>query len=121
MSEVIGYLVLLEERICAGSVYYSFLSIGMASPPTVGELRNDIRREVGRFECRDSPTFTKEDLAAICETAGYEINTKTLPAKAEMGAGILRSLDTTEDTPDAGDHPFPRAELESIHTALKPK
>lgn len=92
----------------------------MGPTPTVGDLRNDIRLEIGRFERRDSPPFTKEDLAAICEAAGYEIDTNHLPPKADMRAGISRNLDIMEaDTPAGVDRPYRKAELESIHTALE--
>lgn len=92
----------------------------MANTPTVGDLRNEIRLEVGRFERRDSPPFTKEDLAAICEVAGSEIDTNQLPPKGEMRARILRRLDIRDgDTQDTVDRSFRKAELEAIHAALK--
>lgn len=87
---------------------------------TVGELRNDIRTAVGRFERVDSPPFTKEDLAALCAAVGYDIDTDgRLPPKGRMRAGILRRIEQLEtDDPDTVDRPFRKAELTAIATAL---
>jgi len=87
---------------------------------TVDELRNAIRTEVGRFEREVSTTFTKEDLAAICEAVGYEIDASgQLPATAVMRAGILHRIGELEtDDPAQADRPFRKAELEAILAAL---
>lgn len=88
---------------------------------TVGELRNAIRVAVGRFEREGSPAFTKEDLAAICEAVGYEIDTAgRLPPKAEMRAGILERVDGLDD-PTSDDPPssLRKAELEAILAAVE--
>lgn len=86
---------------------------------TVDDLRNEIRASTGRFEREISAAFTKEDLAAICETVGYEIDTDSLPAKSEMRAGILYEIGTRDDidTSNTG-QPFRKGELESIGDAL---
>ena len=39
--------------------------------PTVHDLRNQIRAEVGRFEREVDAQFTKEELAAIAKEVGY--------------------------------------------------
>jgi hypothetical protein len=82
---------------------------------TVDELRNEIRREVGRFEREISAAFTKEDLTAICEAVGYGIETPPRPATGEMRAGIRRTLGLDDGT----DRPFRKAELESIVAAVQ--
>jgi hypothetical protein len=82
---------------------------------TVDELRNEIRRGVGRFEREISAAFTKEDLAAICEAVGYEVETTPRPATGEMRAGVRRTLGLADDT----DRPFRKAELEAIAAAVR--
>jgi hypothetical protein len=42
--------------------------------PTVDELRNEIRRGVGRHDRIEPTAFTKEALAAICAAVGYEVD-----------------------------------------------
>ena len=88
---------------------------------TVGELRNAIRDEVDRFEREGSPAFTKEDLAAICEAVGYEIDTSgRLPPKAEMRAGILWKISIVEEgNPEDAPSSFRKNELEAIMTAVQ--
>jgi len=87
--------------------------------PTVGDLRNEIRTAVDRFERRDSPAFTKEDLAAICTAVGHEVDDAgRLPPKAEMRAAALRSIDRPPEDGDALDRPFRKAELEALLAAL---
>ncbi len=85
---------------------------------TVGELRNAIRVAVGRFEREGSPAFTKEDLAAVCDTVGYEIDTSgRLPPKADMRAGILWSVGEEANPEEAP--PFRKDELEAIIEAVQ--
>jgi len=86
---------------------------------TVDELRNEIRVSTDRFEREISATFTKEDLAAICETVGCDIDLEPLPPKPNMRAGILSEIGVREDdeTTDTG-RPFRKAELEAIANAL---
>jgi len=92
------------------------------SPPmtrTVGELRNDIRTAVGRFERPESTGFTKESLAAICEAVGYDIDTDRLPSKAQMRAGILAEIGELEtDDPDDAARPLRKTQLQAIAAAL---
>jgi hypothetical protein len=92
---------------------------GMAQ--TVDELRNEIRIAVGRFERGGSTAFTKEDLAAVCDAVGYEIDTsRRLPPKAEMRAGILRKIGAAEE-PNPEDTPssFRKDELEAIMAGIQ--
>lgn len=86
--------------------------------PTVGELRNEIRQSVGRFERPESAGFTKESLAAICEAFGEEVGEGRLPPKSEMRAAIRQDVDGLDDDPEAADRPFRKAELEAIAAAL---
>ena len=86
---------------------------------TVHELRNEIRRTVGRFE-RETPTqFTKEDLAAICDAVTYETETNRLPPTDEMRAGILWKIGARpEPDPEAMSGGFRKDELEAIREYL---
>lgn len=87
---------------------------------TVDDLRNEIRQAVGRFERIESTSFTKEDLAAICDTVDYDIDTDRLPTKAQMRAGILWKIGKLdEDDPDKAGHSFRKAELKSILEAVQ--
>lgn len=84
---------------------------------TVDDLRNELRVATGRFEREISATFTKEDLAALCDAVGSEIDLDPLPPKPEMRAAILSEIDT-DDKPTDTDRPFRKAELEAIADAL---
>lgn len=87
---------------------------------TVDDLRNEIRRAIGRFERIESTAFTKESLAAICEETQYEIDPTRLPPKSQMRAGILWQLGVLEeDDPEKTERPFRKAELEAIADALR--
>lgn len=87
---------------------------------TVDDLRNEIRREVGRHERVESTAFTKEALAAICEAVNYDVDTSDFPSKPQMRAGILWKVGLgDDDDPSGTGRPFRKAELESIATALR--
>ncbi|RKD95364.1 hypothetical protein [Halopiger aswanensis] len=86
---------------------------------TVGDLRNEIRRAVGRFERPESTAFTKESLAAICDAVGYDIDTSDLPSKSRMRAGVLWTVGVLEDDdPGEAERPFRKSELEAIAAEL---
>jgi hypothetical protein len=86
---------------------------------TVDDLRNEIRASTGRFEREISAAFTKEDLAAICEAVGCDIDLNPLPPKPQMRAGILSEIGVREDdNPADTERPFRKAELKSIADAL---
>ena len=86
---------------------------------TVDDLRNEIRVSTGRFEREISATFTKEDLAALCETVGYDIDHDSLPSKPQMRAGILFEIgERDDDEAEETGQPFRKGELESIATFL---
>jgi hypothetical protein len=92
---------------------------------TVDDLRDEIRQAVGRHERVESTAFTKEALAAICETLHHEIDTDPLPAKSAMRGAILREIGATgveadvDAEADGVERPFRKAELESITAALR--
>jgi hypothetical protein len=86
---------------------------------TVDELRNEIREAVGRYERIESTAFTKESLAAICDTVSYDIDQRDYPSKAQMRAGILWTIGELDgDDPDDAPSQFRKAELESIAAAV---
>ena len=86
---------------------------------TVDELRNEIRVSTDRFEREIAAAFTKEDLAAICEAVGYDIDRDSLPPKPQMQAGILSEIGVQDDDdPTETARSFRKAELESIANAL---
>jgi len=88
--------------------------------PTVDELRNEIRRGVGRHDRIEPRAFTKEALAAICAAVGYEVDRSRLPSKARMRAEILRTIGVLDEAEvDDADRPFRKAELEAIASALR--
>ena len=87
--------------------------------PTVDEYRDEIRLAVNRFERPDSMAFTKETLAALCESVNYDIDTNRLPPKAEMRAGVLWQIGFAEEiNVDEVDRPFRKAELKAIANEL---
>ncbi|WP_336363575.1 hypothetical protein [Halalkalicoccus salilacus] len=87
---------------------------------TVDDLRNEIRREVGRHERVESTAFTKEALAAICGAVNYDVDTSDFPSKPQMRAGIRWKVGLgDDDDPSGTGRPFRKAELESIATALR--
>ncbi|WP_435101630.1 hypothetical protein [Halarchaeum sp. P4] len=87
--------------------------------PTVDELRNEIRVAVGRFEREISAAFTKEDLAAVCDAVGYDIDAGSLPPKPRMRAGILERIGERDgDETEGVDRAFRKGELEAIAAAL---
>lgn len=88
--------------------------------PTVHDLRNEIRTATGRFEREVSTTFTKEDLAAICDAVNYDIDANALPSKPQMRAGILYAIgELDDDDPDETQNAFKKAELVRIADALQ--
>lgn len=88
-------------------------------PPTVDDLRNEIRVAVGRFEREISAGFTKEDLAALCDAVDYGIDQQNLPSKTQMRAGIRAAIGEAEtDDPETAGRPFRKDDLTAIADAL---
>lgn len=85
---------------------------------TVDELRNEIRVRVGRHERMVSSGFTKEALAAICESLDADVETAVIPGKDVMRQAIsdeVSDLDSSRD-PTRG---FRKSELEAIASELE--
>ncbi|QLD87100.1 hypothetical protein HWV23_15670 [Natronomonas halophila] len=83
--------------------------------PTVQELRNGIRRRIGRFEREVNAQFTKEELAAIAEAVGYD---GRRPSKGEMRAEIRQRVGIAAEGEAASDDTFRKADLKAIAEAL---
>lgn len=86
--------------------------------PTVQELRNQIRVEVGRFEREVDAQFTKEELAAIAKGVGYAAERGPPLSKSQMRAGIRWHVELSETEEAASDGSFKKDELETIATHL---
>jgi hypothetical protein len=80
--------------------------------PTVHALRNEIRVSVGRYERVESTGFTKEALAALCESLGAD-------AHEGSGTAAMRAAIRGEVGLDAREGAFRKAELEAIAEALR--
>lgn len=85
--------------------------------PTVHELQNRIRRNVGRFEREVDAQFTKEELVAIADAVGGDLEGRR-PSKATMRATIRRQVGIAEGE-EAGGQAFAKADLEGIAVALE--
>ncbi len=84
---------------------------------TVDELRNEIRVAVGRHERLVSSGFTKEALAAICESLDADVATPNIPGKNVMRQAISEAVDGVDERRDQGSG-FRKAELEAIAAEL---
>lgn len=84
---------------------------------TVDELRNEIRVAVGRHERLVSSGFTKEALAAICESVNADVKTANIPGKDVMRQAISEVVDGVDETRDQSSG-FRKAELEAIVAEL---
>lgn len=84
--------------------------------PTVHELRNQIRRRVDRFEREVDAQFTKEELAAVADAVGDDVDDPR-PSKGTMRAAIRRRTGIGQgDDEDGG--AFAKSDLEAIAAAL---
>jgi uncharacterized phage protein gp47/JayE len=84
---------------------------------TVAALRNEIRVAVGRYEREVSSGFTKEALAAICESLDADVETAQIPGKGVMRAAIAETVDGVDGSRNSSDG-FRKSELEAIAAAL---
>ncbi|GAB7012920.1 hypothetical protein [Halolamina salina] len=80
---------------------------------TVDELRNEIRVEVGRHERLVSSGFTKEALAAICDSLDADVETDDIPGKDVMRRAISETVDGVDESRDQSTG-FRKSELEAI-------
>lgn len=85
--------------------------------PSVDALRNEIRVAVGRYERQVSSGFTKEALAAICESLDADVETEVLPGKAVMRTAISEEVPGLDPERDQS-RGFRKAELEAIAATL---
>jgi hypothetical protein len=82
--------------------------------PTVHELRNAIRVATGRFEREVAASFTKEELQAICEVLGIDVNEAGHPSTARMRRLIRAQVGIEESLEAADDSTFRKADLQAI-------
>ena len=87
--------------------------------PTVHELRNDIREATGRFEREFEASFTKEELQAICETLGVDIEDAERPSTTRMRRRIRARVGIAESPEAADDSAFRKADLQAIAAQLE--
>lgn len=84
---------------------------------TVDELRNEIRVGVGRYERQVSAGFTKEALAAICESLDADVETAVIPGKDVMRQAISDEVPGVTSSRDQTSG-FRKQELEAIASEL---
>jgi arsenate reductase-like glutaredoxin family protein len=82
--------------------------------PTVQELRNAIRVETGRFEREVKASFTKEELQAICETLGVDIDEAGRPSTTQMRRLIRAHVGIAESLEAAEGSTFRKPDFEAI-------
>lgn len=84
---------------------------------TVDELRNEIRVGVGRHERLVSSGFTKEALAALCESLDANVETDDIPGKDVMRQAISEEVPDIDESRDQSSG-FRKGELEAIAAEL---
>ncbi|QLD90080.1 hypothetical protein HWV07_13975 [Natronomonas salina] len=84
--------------------------------PTVHEFRNQIRQRVGRFEREVDAQFTKEELAAIADAVGADVDDPR-PSKGTMRAAIRQRAGIGPEDEEDGSA-FTKSDLEAIAAAL---
>ena len=99
-------------------MYRGTVVVAVGMSPTVHDLRNRIRVEVGRFEREVDAQFTKEELTAIANEVGYAVDSGPSPSKSRMRAGIRWRVELSETEEAASDGPFTKDELEAIASHL---
>ncbi|WP_049906807.1 hypothetical protein [Halorubrum tebenquichense] len=82
--------------------------------PTVQELRNTIRVATGRFEREVKASFTKEELQAICELLGTDVDDTGRPSTSQMRRLIRSHVDIAESMEAADDSTFRKSDLQAI-------
>ncbi|RXK51700.1 hypothetical protein [Halorientalis pallida] len=82
--------------------------------PTVHEIRNAIRATTGRFEREVDASFTKEELQAIGETLGIDVEETERPSTARMRRRIRSEVGVAESPETADDTTFLKADLQAI-------
>lgn len=82
--------------------------------PTVQELRNAIRVATGRFEREVEASFTKEELQAVCESLGVDVDETGRPSTSQMRRLIRAHIGIAESLEAADDSTFRKADLQAI-------
>jgi hypothetical protein len=82
--------------------------------PTVEELQNAIRVATGRFEREIKASFTKEELQAICEALGVDVDEGERPSTPQMRQLIRAHVGIAESPEAADDSTFRKADLQAI-------
>ena len=82
--------------------------------PTVHELRNAIRAATGRFEREIDASFTKEELRAICEALGADVDETGRPSTSQMRRLIRAHVGIAESPEAADDSTFRKPDLQAI-------
>ena len=82
--------------------------------PTVHELRNAIRVATDRFEREVAASFTKEELQAICEALGVDIDETGHPSTSRMRRLIRAQVGIEASLEAADDSTFRKADLQAI-------
>jgi len=82
--------------------------------PTVQELRNAIRVATSRFEREVEASFTKEELQAICEALGVDVDEAGRPSTSQMRRLIRAHVGIAESPEAADDSTFRKADLQAI-------
>jgi hypothetical protein len=87
--------------------------------PTVHEVRNAIRAATDRFEREFEASFTKEELLAICEALGVDVDETGRPSTTRMRQLIRAQVGIAESPEAADDSTFRKADLEAIADELE--
>lgn len=86
--------------------------------PTVHEIRNAIRVTTGRFEREIDASFTKEELQAICEVIGVDVDEAERSSTTQMRREIRAQVGIAESLETADDSTFRKADLQAIADAV---
>jgi hypothetical protein len=86
--------------------------------PTVTEIRNAIRVSTGRFERQVDASFTKEELQAICEALGVDIDEGERPSTPRMRRRIRAAVEIAASPESADDSTFRKADLQAVADAV---
>ena len=82
--------------------------------PTVQEIRNASRVTTGRFERELDASFTKEELQAICEALGVDVDEAERSSTTQMRRRIRAQVEIAESLETADDSTFRKADLQAI-------
>lgn len=82
--------------------------------PTVRELQNSIRVATGRFEREVKASFTKEELQAICEVLGTNVDKTEQPSTSRMRRSIRTHVSIAESMEAANDSAFLKSDFQVI-------